>query len=151
MPGSSPRGAGVTIGELLEPLVPAGWMVPVVPGTQHVSVGGAIASDVHGKNHGVAGTFGSHVGSIGLFTAAGEEVTLGPEDELFQATLGGMGLTGVILWARVRLAPVRARSCRSTPTASPTSTRLWPRWRAGRRATGSRGSTCWARPAGAES
>jgi decaprenylphospho-beta-D-ribofuranose 2-oxidase len=99
-------GAGVTIGELLEQLVPAGWMVPVIPGTQHVSVGGAIASDIHGKNHGTAGTFGAHVEAIGLMTSAGDELSLGPHDALFQATLGGMGLTGVILWARIRLAPV---------------------------------------------
>ncbi len=64
-------GAGVTIGELLDALVPAGWMVPVVPGTQHVSVGGAIASDIHGKNHGAAGTFGSHVDSLTLLLASG--------------------------------------------------------------------------------
>ena len=55
---------GVTIGELLFELVPAGWMVPVVPGTPHVTVGGAIASDIHGKNHGAAGTFGTHVEAI---------------------------------------------------------------------------------------
>ena len=106
--GTVTAGAGVTIGELLDRLVPAGWMVPVVPGTQHVSVGGAIASDIHGKNHGTAGTFGSHVASLALLTSSGEVVELSPEtnDGLFEATLGGMGLTGAILWARIRLAPV---------------------------------------------
>jgi decaprenylphospho-beta-D-ribofuranose 2-oxidase len=98
--------AGVTIGELLERCVPAGWMVPVVPGTQHVSVGGAIASDIHGKSHGVAGTFSRHVQALGLLTAAGEMLELGPPDPLFQATVGGMGLTGVIVWARIELLPV---------------------------------------------
>jgi decaprenylphospho-beta-D-ribofuranose 2-oxidase len=100
--------AGVTIGELLDRAVPAGWMVPVVPGTQHVSIGGAIASDIHGKNHGTAGTLGSHVEELALLTASGETVEVAPErdGELFAATLGGMGLTGVILWARIRLRPV---------------------------------------------
>jgi decaprenylphospho-beta-D-ribofuranose 2-oxidase len=100
--------AGVTIGELLGRLVPAGRMVPVVPGTQHVSVGGAIASDIHGKNHGTDGTFGSHVESLTLLTAAGEVVDASPEreGELFAATLGGMGLTGVILSARIRVPAV---------------------------------------------
>jgi decaprenylphospho-beta-D-ribofuranose 2-oxidase len=95
--------AGVTIGELLGALVPAGWMLPVVPGTQHVTVGGAIASDIHGKNHGTAGTFGSHVRALGLLTAEGEELELKPcsDDGLFAGTVGGMGLTGVILWARI--------------------------------------------------
>ncbi len=95
--------AGVTIGALLARLVPAGWMVPVVPGTQHVSVGGAIASDIHGKSHGVAGTFSRHVQALGLLSAAGEVLELTPEDELFKATVGGMGLTGVIVWARIEL------------------------------------------------
>ncbi len=98
--------AGVTIGELLRDLVPAGWMVPVVPGTQHVTVGGAIASDIHGKSHGVAGTFSHHVLALGLLLASGEAVELGPEEELFWATIGGMGLTGVIVWARIALLPV---------------------------------------------
>jgi decaprenylphospho-beta-D-ribofuranose 2-oxidase len=100
--------AGVTIGQLLDALVPAGWMVPVVPGTQHVSVGGAIASDIHGKNHGVAGTFGSHVEALGLLTSDGDLVELDGhgDDPVFAATLGGMGLTGLILWARVRLRAV---------------------------------------------
>lgn len=101
-------GAGVTIGELLARLVPTGWMLPVVPGTQHVSVGGAIAGDIHGKNHGAVGTFGQHVLALGLLTAAGElrELSPGAENGLFEATLGGMGLTGVIVWARLRLVPV---------------------------------------------
>ncbi len=98
--------AGATIGELLDQLVPAGWMVPVVPGTQHVSVGGAIASDIHGKNHGTVGTFGTHVTEIGLLTGDGELLELGPDSPLFQATIGGMGLTGAILWARIALMPV---------------------------------------------
>jgi decaprenylphospho-beta-D-ribofuranose 2-oxidase len=101
--------AGITIGELLAVLAPQGWVVPVVPGTQHVTVGGAIASDIHGKNHGTAGTFGRHVVALGLLTAAGELLELAPggPDGLFEATLGGMGLTGVIVWAKVRLAPVQ--------------------------------------------
>ena len=100
--------AGATIGDLLDLLVPAGWMVPVVPGTQHVTVGGAIASDIHGKNHGVTGTFGSHVESISLLTSTAELVELlpGSPDGVFEATIGGMGLTGVIVAARIRLRAV---------------------------------------------
>jgi decaprenylphospho-beta-D-ribofuranose 2-oxidase len=99
-------GAGVTIGELLGALVPRGWMVPVVPGTQHVTLGGAVASDIHGKNHGTAGSFGAHVRGLGLLLASGEVVELAPEDELFAATVGGMGLTGVIVWVKLALRPV---------------------------------------------
>lgn len=100
--------AGVTLGELLAALVPRGWVVPVLPGTQHVSVGGAIASDIHGKNHGVDGTFGAHVEALTLLTAGGEllELEPGDPDGVFAATLGGMGLTGVVLRARIRLRPV---------------------------------------------
>jgi decaprenylphospho-beta-D-ribofuranose 2-oxidase len=100
--------AGVTVGQLLEALVPAGWILPVVPGTAHVTIGGAIASDVHGKNHGSAGAFGAHVLEFSLLLSSGEVVTVTREQDhvLFEATLGGMGLTGVILWARIALAPV---------------------------------------------
>ncbi len=66
--GTVRAAAGVTLGELLKGLVSAGWMVPVVPGTQHVTVGGAIASDIHGKNHGTAGTFGTHVRALALLS-----------------------------------------------------------------------------------
>jgi decaprenylphospho-beta-D-ribofuranose 2-oxidase len=99
---------GVTLGRLLHELAPAGWVLPVVPGTQHVSVGGAIASDIHGKNHGSVGTFGHHVQALGLLTAAGDVLELTPDSDLFMATLGGMGLTGVILWARIALTPLRS-------------------------------------------
>jgi decaprenylphospho-beta-D-ribofuranose 2-oxidase len=100
--------AGLTIKDLLMEVVPAGWMLPVVPGTQHVTVAGAIASDIHGKNHGTAGTFGSNVQALGLLAAGGDELELQPgsDDGVFAATVGGMGLTGVILWARIKLKPV---------------------------------------------
>jgi decaprenylphospho-beta-D-ribofuranose 2-oxidase len=98
-------GAGVTIRQLMAELAPAGWILPVVPGTQHVTVGGAIASDVHGKNHRSAGSFGDHVLALGLLTAEGDVIELRPDSdaELMRATVGGMGLTGVILSARIRL------------------------------------------------
>jgi decaprenylphospho-beta-D-ribofuranose 2-oxidase len=101
--------AGVTLGELLAALVPQGWVVPVLPGTQHVTIAGAIASDIHGKNHGVAGTFGTYVRELGLLTADGEirELHAADDDDgLLGATIGGMGLTGVILWARIALREV---------------------------------------------
>src|SRR5579859_3698028 len=95
--------AGVTLGQLLADLVPRGWVVPVLPGTQHVSVAGAIASDIHGKNHGVDGSFGAHIESLTLLSAAGELLDLAPGDPAFEATLGGMGLTGIVLRARIRM------------------------------------------------
>jgi decaprenylphospho-beta-D-ribofuranose 2-oxidase len=98
--------AGVSIAELLQTLVPQGWMVPVVPGTQHVTVAGAVASDIHGKNHGVDGSFGAHVRGLSLLLGSGEEVELEPGDELFDATVGGMGLTGVITRVSIAMRPV---------------------------------------------
>jgi decaprenylphospho-beta-D-ribofuranose 2-oxidase len=95
--------AGVSAAELMRELIPRGFVLPVLPGTQHVSIGGMIASDVHGKNHGVVGSFGRHVLSIGLLRSDGEVLELAPDEEAFQATLGGMGLTGVILWAQIAL------------------------------------------------
>jgi FAD/FMN-containing dehydrogenase len=98
--------AGVTLAEILALVVPRGWFLPVVPGTRWVSVGGAIANDIHGKNHHRAGTFGAHVTQLELVRSTGERVVCGPEDPLFQATVGGLGLTGLILWAELRLKPV---------------------------------------------
>jgi decaprenylphospho-beta-D-ribofuranose 2-oxidase len=106
--GTMTAEAGATIAEVLDATVPRGWIMPVVPGTQHVTIGGAIASDIHGKNHGTAGTLGSHVQALGLLTAAGEvlELVPGAPGRLFEATVGGMGLTGVILWARITMRAV---------------------------------------------
>jgi decaprenylphospho-beta-D-ribofuranose 2-oxidase len=100
--------AGASLGDVLRAVVPRGWILPVVPGTQHVTIGGAVASDVHGKDHPTAGSFGRHVAALGLLRSDGELVTLAPggPDRLFEATVGGMGLTGVIVWARLRLVPV---------------------------------------------
>lgn len=97
--------AGVTLGQILDITVPKGWLLPVLPGTQFVSVGGAIASDVHGKNHHRDGCFSSFVESFSLLLASGEVVRCSAAENpaLFQATCGGMGLTGVILDARLRL------------------------------------------------
>jgi L-gulonolactone oxidase len=102
--------AGLSLDALLTLCVPQGWFLPVTPGTRFVTLGGAVANDVHGKNHHVAGTFGNHVAAIGLARAAGEVHTLTPADnsELFSATLGGLGLTGLILWVELRLAPIRS-------------------------------------------
>ncbi|MEM7285149.1 MAG: FAD-binding oxidoreductase [Actinomycetota bacterium] len=100
--------AGVSIEALLTEIVPQGWFVPVSPGTRYVTVGGAIAADIHGKNHHLDGTFGAHVESIDLVIGDGTTVTCGPErdPDLFWATAGGMGLTGIIVAATIRLAPI---------------------------------------------
>lgn len=100
--------SGVSIAELLPRLHAAGWSLPVVPGTQHVSIGGAIAADIHGKNHHVDGSFGRYVSRMRVLIADGTELECTPnvEPELFFATLGGMGLTGIILDAELQLESV---------------------------------------------
>ncbi len=100
--------AGVTLAGILELVVPRGWFLPVTPGTKFVSVGGAIANDVHGKNHHKAGTFGCHITQFELLRSTGERLLCSPDEnsELFRATIGGLGLTGVVLWAEIRLKPI---------------------------------------------
>jgi len=102
--------AGVLLRDILKVTVKQGWFLPVTPGTSFVTVGGAIASDVHGKNHHVAGTFGQHVVSITMLLGTGEVVTTSPTQlpELIHATCGGMGLTGVILSATIKLIPIKS-------------------------------------------
>ena len=106
--GTATVGAGVSIGELLAVIVPRGWFVPVTPGTRFVTVGGAIASDIHGKNHHRDGSFGQHVERLRLMLADTTVVEVGPDrdPELFWATVGGMGLTGVVIDATIRLIPI---------------------------------------------
>src|SRR4051794_7648494 len=102
--------AGLSLDRLLRLAVPAGWFPPVVPGTKFVTLGGAVANDVHGKNHEAAGTFGPHVTALGLSRSNGQILTLSPTEntELFAATIGGLGLTGLILWVEVQLTPIRS-------------------------------------------
>lgn len=97
--------AGVLLGEILELVVPHGWFLPVTPGTRMVTVGGAIANDVHGKNHHVAGSFGDHLTHIGLRRSTGEylELRADQDEALFMATIGGLGLTGLIVRAGIQL------------------------------------------------
>ena len=102
--------AGVSLDALMRAALPLGLWVPVLPGTRQVTVGGAIAADIHGKNHHLSGSFGNHVLAMELVTASGEIRTLtpdGPDAELFWATVGGMGLTGIVTKATIRLEQTR--------------------------------------------
>jgi FAD/FMN-containing dehydrogenase len=100
--------SGMLLSDLLDSVLPRGWFPPVVPGTKFVTIGGLIAADVHGKNHHRDGSFGNHVESLRLAMADGTVKTCSRTEnaEVFEATLGGMGLTGVILSARFRLRPI---------------------------------------------
>lgn len=109
-------GAGVTLAELLEVFVPRGWFLPVTPGTRFVTVGGAIASDVHGKNHHLHGCFSAYVESVELMLAEENLVTCSRSHypDLFHATCGGMGLTGLIMAATLQLKKIRSACIEQT-------------------------------------
>ncbi|MEI7655361.1 MAG: FAD-binding oxidoreductase, partial [Actinomycetes bacterium] len=102
-------GAGLCLRDLINDAVPRGWFVPVTPGTSWVTIGGAIAADVHGKNHHRDGSFGAHVLRIGIVDGRGDRLDLTPSDERFWATIGGMGLTGIIIDATVQMIPIPGR------------------------------------------
>jgi len=97
--------AGVLLGDIVALALPQGWFLPVTPGTRHVTVGGAIANDVHGKNHHRHGTFGDHVQQLTLLRSDAEPVVCGPQlrSGWFAASVGGLGLTGLITQAEIQL------------------------------------------------
>jgi decaprenylphospho-beta-D-ribofuranose 2-oxidase len=113
--------AGVTIADILADFVPRGLFLKVVPGTKFVTIGGAIAADVHGKNHHRDGGFGNVVDSFRLALSGGEIVTCSrsENEELFAATLGGMGLTGMILEATIQLRPIETAWLRQETYTAP--------------------------------
>jgi FAD/FMN-containing dehydrogenase len=100
--------AGLTLGQLLTVCVPRGWFLPVLPGTQFVTAGGAVANDIHGKNHHLRGTFGRHVEAFGLLRSDRDALRCAEDEnrDLFRATIGGLGITGVITWIELRLMPI---------------------------------------------
>ena len=108
--------AGASIDEVLRVIVPSGYFIPVTPGTKFVTIGGAIAADVHGKNHHKDGSFGNFVVELDLLIADGTTQTISPSinPKLFWATVGGMGLTGVILSAKVQLPAIKTSRIFST-------------------------------------
>jgi decaprenylphospho-beta-D-ribofuranose 2-oxidase len=119
--GSITVEAGLLLADLLEFVVPRGFFPPVVPGTKFVTIGGMIAADVHGKNHHVAGTFSRHVEDFLMMTADGSirRCLPGREDQLFEATCGAMGLTGIILEATIKLLRIESASLRQETLRAP--------------------------------
>lgn len=108
--------AGVTLDEVLAIAIPKGWFLPVTPGTKFVTLGGALANDVHGKNHHVRGTFGCHVPRFSLIRSDRSPVVCSCQEnaELYAATIGGLGLTGIIDWLELQLVPIQSSQIDAT-------------------------------------
>lgn len=100
--------AGITFWQIIQWVLPSGWFLPVTPGTGYVTVGGAVANDVHGKNHHIAGSFGCHVNRLQLRRSDGSTMECSRDEntDLFSATIGGLGLTGLISWVEFQLKPL---------------------------------------------
>ena len=100
--------AGVSLSDILRLVVPKGWFLPTTPGTRFVTLGGALANDVHGKNHHSAGTIGRHVRALGLLRSDLGYLTLTPQSDpaLFSSTIAGLGLTGIIEWVELQLVKI---------------------------------------------
>jgi len=106
--------AGVELSDIIEVFVPKGWFLKITPGTKYITIGGAIASDVHGKNHHVEGCFSECIKELSVMLPNGEIKTCLKGDELFYATCGGMGLTGVILDAKIFLKKINSKNINQT-------------------------------------
>ncbi len=102
--------AGISLDAILRFCVPRGWFLPTTPGTRQVTLGGAIANDVHGKNHHRAGCFGSYIPRFELLRSDGTRAVHTVGDPLHAATIGGLGLTGIVTWAEIQLVPIRSAS-----------------------------------------
>ncbi|MBB4154455.1 FAD/FMN-containing dehydrogenase [Sphingomonas jinjuensis] len=114
--------AGLMLSDLIDLMLPRGWFVPVTPGTKLVTIGGMVASDVHGKNHHGAGTFGEHVAWLDLALGDGRVLRCSRDEnaDLFAATIGGMGLTGIILTVAFAMIPVETAMVRQRRLRAPT-------------------------------
>jgi decaprenylphospho-beta-D-ribofuranose 2-oxidase len=102
--------SGILLDQVLEVIIPAGWFLPVTPGTKFITIGGAVASDIHGKNHYAEGSFSRYVMELDVFLVSGKSVTCSSEinSDLFESTCGGMGLTGVITRVRFKLKKIES-------------------------------------------
>ena len=107
--------SGISLNDILKIIVPHGWFLPVVPGTSFVTVGGAIANDIHGKNHHRRGTFGNYIENLDLLRSDGKvkSCSLVENKDFFMATIGGLGLTGLILKAKIKLTPIKSSFIKS--------------------------------------
>ncbi len=119
--GTVTAAGGCSLASIIERVAPQGWFLPVTPGTRFVTVGGAIACDIHGKNHHCDGSFGDHVTALTLLTASGDLVELSPNGtpKEFWATVGGLGLTGIVVAATITLLPISSTAIRVDTERTP--------------------------------